>query len=206
MISAFLIAHIRHVWIVDARNLTQPEQQRESSLKNQTRCVRCYAEGHGFALSTIEGRVAMEFFDSAPEVQAKKCALLACVRPQAFVVTLFCPSSPRYAFKCHRVADKAKSLDIVYPVNAIAFHPTFGTFATGGCDSNVIMWDGINRRRLQQPWKYNNTIAALSFNCSGQALAIAASYTFEEGEKEHAPDAIIVKAVTEADVKPRPKA
>jgi cell cycle arrest protein BUB3 len=113
---------------------------------------------------------------------------------------------PRYAFKCHRVADKAKNLDIVYPVNAIAFHPTFGTFATGGCDSNVIMWDGINRRRLQQPWKYNNTIAALSFNCTGQALAIAASYTFEEGEKEHAPDAVIVKSVTEADVKPRPKA
>jgi cell cycle arrest protein BUB3 len=112
----------------------------------------------------------------------------------------------RYAFKCHRVADKAKNLDIVYPVNAIAFHPTFGTFATGGCDSNVIMWDGINRRRLQQPWKYNNTIAALSFNCTGQALAIAASYTFEEGEKEHAPDAVIVKSVTEADVKPRPKA
>ena len=57
---------------MDARNLTEPEQQRESSLKNQTRCVRCYAEGHGFALSTIEGRVAMEFFDSAPEIQAKK--------------------------------------------------------------------------------------------------------------------------------------
>lgn len=62
---------------MDARNLTEPEQQRESSLKNQTRCVRCYAEGHGFALSTIEGRVAMEFFDSAPEVQAKKCSKIA---------------------------------------------------------------------------------------------------------------------------------
>jgi cell cycle arrest protein BUB3 len=147
----------------------------------------------------------MEFFDSAPEVQAKKCVLLAsllCAPPRCY----FHPCLPRYAFKCHRVADKAKNLDIVYPVNAIAFHPTFGTFATGGCDSNVIMWDGINRRRLQQPWKYNNTIAALSFNCTGQALAIAASYTFEEGEKEHAPDAVIVKSVTEADVKPRPKA
>jgi cell cycle arrest protein BUB3 len=116
------------------------------------------------------------------------------------------PVPSRYAFKCHRVADKAKNLDIVYPVNAISFHPTFGTFATGGCDNNVIMWDGINRRRLQPPWKYNNSIAALAFNCTGESLAIAASYTFEEGEKEHAPDAIIIKSVTEADVKPRPKA
>jgi hypothetical protein len=68
-----IIAPARHVFIVDVRNLTQPEEQRESTLKNQTRCVRCYPEGHGFALSSIEGRVAMEFFDSAPDVQAKKC-------------------------------------------------------------------------------------------------------------------------------------
>ena len=33
----------------------------------------------GYALSSVEGRVAMEFFDEDPEVQAKK-----------------------YAFKCHR--------------------------------------------------------------------------------------------------------
>jgi hypothetical protein len=48
-----VIAPTRHVFIVDVRNLTQPEEQRESTLKNQTRCVRCYPEGHGFALSSI---------------------------------------------------------------------------------------------------------------------------------------------------------
>ena len=25
-------------------------------------------------------------------------------------------------------------VDTVYPVNALAFHPKWGTFATGGCD------------------------------------------------------------------------
>jgi WD40 repeat protein len=37
----------------------------------------------------------------------------------------------------------------VYPVNALAFHPSYGTFATGGCDGKVIMWDGQNKIRLQ---------------------------------------------------------
>ncbi|CAL9049984.1 unnamed protein product, partial [Musa banksii] len=49
----------RHVNIYDLRNMSQPEQQRESSLKYQTRCVRCYPNGTGFALSSIEGQVAI---------------------------------------------------------------------------------------------------------------------------------------------------
>jgi cell cycle arrest protein BUB3 len=51
----------------------------------------------GYALSSIEGRVAMEYFDPSPEVQAKK-----------------------YAFKCHRI--QQNGIDTIYPVNAIAFH------------------------------------------------------------------------------------
>ncbi|CAH1444983.1 unnamed protein product [Lactuca virosa] len=93
----------RHVNVYDLRNMSQPEQQRESSLKYQTRCVRCYPNGTGYALSSVEGRVAMEFFDLSPAGQSKK-----------------------YAFKCHRKSEAGR--DIVYPVNAIAFHPVYGTF------------------------------------------------------------------------------
>lgn len=85
----------------------KPEQRRESSLKFQTRCVRCFADGAGYALSSVEGRVAMEFFDLGDEAQAKK-----------------------YAFKCHRRNEGGR--DVVYPVNAIAFNAAHGTFATGG--------------------------------------------------------------------------
>jgi cell cycle arrest protein BUB3 len=52
----------------------------------------------GYALSSVEGRVAMEFFDMSDAGQAKK-----------------------YAFKCHRKSEAGR--DTVYPVNAIAFHP-----------------------------------------------------------------------------------
>ena len=31
-------------------------------------------------------------------------------------------------------------------VNAIAFHPIYGTFATGGCDGVVNLWDPLNKK------------------------------------------------------------
>ncbi|GAB2268139.1 hypothetical protein Dimus_003118 [Dionaea muscipula] len=170
----------RHVNVYDLRNMSQPEQRRESSLKYQTRCVRCYPNGTGYALSSIEGRVAMEFFDLSEAGQAKK-----------------------YAFKCHRKSEAGR--DVVYPVNAIAFHPIYGTFATGGCDGIVNMWDGNNKKRLYQYAKYPTSIASLSFSRDGRLLAVASSYTFEEGDKAHEKDAIFIRSVNEVEVKPKPK-
>jgi len=88
----------RFVYIYDLRNMDEPLQRRESSLKFMTRTVRCMPNGEGYASSSIEGRVAVEFFDPSRESQSRK-----------------------YAFKCHRqVQDE---VDVVYPVNALAFHP-----------------------------------------------------------------------------------
>uniref|UniRef100_A0ACD6ASK0 Uncharacterized protein n=1 Tax=Avena sativa TaxID=4498 RepID=A0ACD6ASK0_AVESA len=114
------------------------------------------------------------------------------------------PQSPRYAFKCHRKSESGR--DIVYPVNAIAFHPIYGTFATGGCDGFVNVWDGTNKKRLYQYSKYASSIAALSFSKDGHLLAVASSYTYEEGEKSHEPDSIFIRGVNEVEVKPKPKA
>lgn len=68
----------------------RPEQERESSLKFQTRCVRCFTDATGFALSSVEGRVAMEYFDPsdtaqvthawAPQAPGTQCALWRCRR------------------------------------------------------------------------------------------------------------------------------
>ncbi len=55
----------------------RPEQERESSLKFQTRCVRCFPDATGYALSSVEGRVAMEYFDASDSVQARPPAALA---------------------------------------------------------------------------------------------------------------------------------
>lgn len=59
-----------------------------------------------------------------------------------------------------------------------------GTFASGGGDGVVNIWDGFNKKRLRQYPRYPSSIASLSFSCDGSMLAVASSYTFEEGEKE----------------------
>ncbi|CAK0749983.1 hypothetical protein CVIRNUC_001953 [Coccomyxa viridis] len=171
----------RHVLIYDIRKMDGlPEHERESSLRYQTRCLRCYPNATGFAISSVEGRVAMEYFDMSESVQAK-----------------------RYAFKCHRKSDTGQ--DTVYPVNALAFHPSYGTFASGGGDGNVNIWDGANKKRLCQIPGYGTSIAALAFSRDGRHLAVAASYTWEFGEQDHPADAIYVRPMHDVEVKPKPR-
>ena len=106
----------------------------------------------------------------------------------------------KYAFKCHRVGDT------VYPVNAIAFHPLHGTFATGGADGTVVLWDAFHKKRLTALTKFASTsIAALAYNHDGTELAVASSYTFEEGEREHPRDEIFVRRILEEECRPKSK-
>lgn len=169
-------------------------QRRESSLKHQTRCIRCSADNTGYAQSSIEGRVAVEYFDPSEEVQKLK-----------------------YAFKCHRTPLQS-GVTTIYPVNAIAFHPRYvfnhkiafltnikslGTFATGGCDGIVNIWDGKNKKRIYHMQKFPTSVASLSFNSDGSLLAVASSYTFELGEKEHPADEIYIRKVNDSDFKPK---
>lgn len=58
--------------------------------------------GRGYATSSIEGRVAVEYFDQDAATQKN-----------------------HFAFKCHRAA--VDGVDTVYPVNALAFHPMYVT-------------------------------------------------------------------------------
>lgn len=47
----------RKVWIWNMRNMSTPEQKRDSSLKYQTRCIRAFPNKQGYVLSSIEGTV-----------------------------------------------------------------------------------------------------------------------------------------------------
>ncbi|TKA21811.1 hypothetical protein B0A50_08638 [Salinomyces thailandicus] len=161
-----------------------PWQQRESSLKFQTRALTCMPDGTGFATSSIEGRVGVEWFD--PEAQKNS-----------------------YAFRCHRQtqtspapanADGATEqgeteVDLIYPVNALAFHPTHGSFATGGGDGAVALWDTQMKRRIRQYGKLGPSVAAVDFSSDGKFLAIGISPGFEDGFEEKEPDPTQVKIV-----------
>jgi len=158
---------------------------RESSLKYQSRVCRFFPNGVGLAVGSIEGRVAVEFLNEL-DVDSN--------------------GVKRYAFKCHRAEST------VYPVNAIAFHPTFGTFATGGCDGGTVTWDGLHKKKLTILPSVPSSVAALAFNGKGNELAIASSYTFEEGERGDGmgiggagKDEIYVRSMEDVEVQPKKK-
>ncbi|CAK5024946.1 unnamed protein product [Meloidogyne enterolobii] len=165
----------RRVLVWDVRSMKTPLQVRESPLKFQTRCIKCFPSGEAFVLSSIEGRVAVEYFDMDPEVQKGK-----------------------YAFKCHRVKEEVNEL--IYPVNAIAFHPIHRTFATGGSDAIVNMWDPFNRKR------FPNSVVSLSFSPEGTLLAIASTYMYEEERDDPSSipeSALAIRRMTDIEVRPK---
>ena len=159
-------------------NLAKLLLNRESSLKYQTRCVKFFPNGIGMAVGSIEGRVAIEYLDD---------------------IGIKSNGKKKYAFKCHRVNDT------IYPVNALAFHPTIGTFATGGADGSVVTWDGANKKKLSTIAKLPTSIACLAFSHDGSQIAMASSYTFEEGERDHPREEIYVRDVLESEVRPKAK-
>jgi cell cycle arrest protein BUB3 len=142
----------RNFHIYDLRKLNEPLQRRESSLKFPTRTVKCFPDGLGYITTSIEGRVAVEFFDPSPEAQAQK-----------------------YAFKSHKIVDKAYKEVCTTPINAVAFHPRYGTFFTGGSDSIVCLWDLKAKKRLKQYQKLPQAVVTLDVNSSGSTLAIGTS-------------------------------
>jgi cell cycle arrest protein BUB3 len=142
----------RQVHVYDSRNLSVPFQVRESGLRYQTRDLKCMPNGEGYAQSSIEGRVAVEYFDPDPQVQSKK-----------------------YAFKCHRLV--ASDADLVSPVNALTFHTKYGTLFTAGSDCHVCLWDHVSKKRLRQYSKFDQSVVSMDFgHKSGlNMLAIATS-------------------------------
>jgi cell cycle arrest protein BUB3 len=186
----------------------EPWQRRESSLKFMTRAVACMPSPHphppftptaesaehdpdatgGYASSSIEGRVAVEYFSPEPAAQALK-----------------------YAFKCHRQpAQDGSGADVVYPVNALAFHPVHGTFASGGGDGVVALWDGVGKRRIRQYQKLPASVAALSFSKDGRWLAVGVSPGFEDGKEGGVGDEVglvkvVVRELAEGEAKGKDK-
>ncbi|KAI2607111.1 mitotic checkpoint protein BUB3 [Hypoxylon fragiforme] len=163
----------------------QPWQQRESSLKFLTRAVAAMPSDAGYATSSIEGRVAVEWFDASAESQARK-----------------------YAFKCHRQAG-GDGTDVVYPVNALAFHPVHvSTFASAGGDATVALWDADAKRRMKVYQKFADSVAALAFSPDGRYLAVAVCPGFETGMEDYSGEGrtrIFVRALGENEAMPKGK-
>jgi len=102
----------------------------------------------GYATSSVEGRIAVEFFDPSPEIQQKK-----------------------YAFKCHR--QTIQGIDTVYPVNNISFHPRHGTFLSLGGDAVLSIWDALAKKRIKQFPKFPSPLTCGGISWDGSLMVIA---------------------------------
>ena len=72
----------------------------------------------------------------------------------------------------------------IYPVNAISFHREYNTFATGGSDGLVNIWDGANKKRLCQFHKYPTSVSRSvqflqSFAKSSDQIIISLTVNFQ---------------------------
>lgn len=146
----------------------EPIQHREPALKYMTRDIACKPDDAGFAISSIEGRIAVEFFDPSPAAQEGK-----------------------YAFRCHRVTGEDE--DVVYPVNALAFSPARPThLASAGGDGTVAVWDAVTKRRIRYFTGHAAAVVAIAWSASGSHIAVAASPGFEDGSEEVDPSLVRV--------------
>lgn len=141
--------------------------RQNTGLKHQTRCIKCFRDSNSFAIGSLEGRIAVKHIQQAD-------------------------MQNNYAFKCHRTKT-AQQVETLYPVNTIATHPKYEIFATGGCDGTIALWDRMNKKKLNSTSPFETSISAISFNCTGNYLAFAVSYTWEMGNQSHPSDRICIK-------------
>jgi len=102
----------RHVLIYNLNNPQQPYRTMESPLKFQSRCIRCFPDKTGFALGSIEGRVAIHHVDAAYEAK-------------------------NFAFKCHRIKNNVYAINDIafHPLNTFATAGSDGSFNLWDKDS-----------------------------------------------------------------------
>jgi len=140
----------RKIQIYSLSNLGTPFRELESPLKFQSRCISCFPDKSGFAIGSIEGRIAIHHVNVNDNTK-------------------------NFAFKCHRQDNN------VYAINDIAFHPTFGTFATCGSDGTFHFWDKDSKQRLKAFKQCYLPITCGSFNQDGTLFAYGIGYDWCKG-------------------------
>ncbi|KDQ59327.1 hypothetical protein JAAARDRAFT_34068 [Jaapia argillacea MUCL 33604] len=175
----------RHLQIFNLNNPMTVHKTMMSPLKWQTRVVSCFNTGDGFAVGSVEGRVAIQYVDDKN-------------------------SSNNFSFKCHRKDQTPNSKDqsLVFAVNDITFHPVHGTFSTCGSDGTINFWDKDARTRLKTFEACPGPVSATCFNRNGTIFAYAVSYDWSKGHSGMTPghvNKIMLHACKDDEVKKRAK-
>lgn len=139
-----LVGSSKNIYIYDIRKLQQPEIVRPCALAHQVRCGKFHPSGDRYILSSIEGRISVEYlYDTWKS----------------------------YVFKCHRRTNPATNTTCVYSINTIEFHPLYYTCVSGADDGAFCIWDTDSRRRI---CTYNamQAIHTLAFSSDNSTIVI----------------------------------
>ncbi|KAL3631202.1 hypothetical protein CASFOL_024186 [Castilleja foliolosa] len=162
-VFSLMVALNSSVHTYDLRYLKGRPQVKEPFRDIPIKSVRSSSGLGGFMVGSTDGRVALEYLG---DTNSQKDG---------------------YAFRCH-----PKNKDGRYhleAVNDIAFNPSLcGVLITGDNEGHATIWDVKNKKCLMELPKYPNSVASLAYNHSGQLLAVASSYTYQEAnEREELP-------------------
>ncbi|KAG9151952.1 hypothetical protein Leryth_002214 [Lithospermum erythrorhizon] len=164
-----MVAAGSSVHIYDLRQFSGSVQSRESNRNFRIKCVRPICGAEGFVVGSVDGRVALEYFNQSNL------------------------NSDGYTFRCH-----PRRIDKKYhhaAVNDIVFNPYIhGTFVTGDNDGYVSIWDALSKKRLHEQ-TYPNSVVSLSYNHDGLLLAVASGCTYQEANEREEPIQIFVHEI-----------
>ncbi|GER31825.1 transducin/WD40 repeat-like superfamily protein [Striga asiatica] len=153
-----MVALKSSVHMYDLRYLDREVRVKEPFTDIHIKCVRSSSNLGGFMTGSIDGRVALEYFDDSSS------------------------EKDGYAFKCHPKSKDGRHHLVA--VNDIAFNPVLcGVLITGDNEGHATMWDVQSRKRLMELPRYPNCVASLAYNHNGQLLAVASSYTYQEANE-----------------------
>ncbi|URE39755.1 WD40 [Musa troglodytarum] len=126
---------------------------------NHDDSVTCidHSKETGYASGSVDGCVALEYFDPS------KSHEMGCV------------------FRCHPKSKSGRCHLVT--VNDIGFHPCSDTFVTGDNEGYAIIWDIQSKKRLYELPRYPCSVASLSYNHSGQLLAVSSSCIYQEARE-----------------------
>jgi mRNA export factor len=110
-----------------------------------------------------------------------------------------------FTFKCHRDPPK-DNVTSAYAVNAISFHPIYGTFSTAGSDGRFNFWDKETHMRIQAFPSVGASISATAFSGDGKVFAYAVSYDWSKGyagNSAQLPSKVMLHAIGPEECKPK---
>jgi len=175
----------KHIQIINLNQPTAIHKTINSPLKWQTRTISCFPSATGFCVGSVEGRVAIQWLDEKD-------------------------AAANYSFRCHRQEQTPgnKDVQLVFPVNATTYHDLHGTFATGGGDGVINIWDLDSKTRIKTFNRQPAPITSITFNKSGSLMAYAVAYDWEKGYSGMVsghPNKVLIHQLKEEETKKKPR-